>query len=143
MIVSLSCDLKSYGKIPQNLRCFWTQQLPSLPVLSIKMLQADTGREFSASSGRGADEGKFRRAGVACLQRKRTRCEQRGGSARGCLRIAVAAVASLPVLPAFAQDFIVGIPGNETLIIRGPALQSADWFNLWAPGGGGTNVNGW
>jgi peptide/nickel transport system substrate-binding protein len=56
-------------------------------------------------------------------------------------RIAMVAVASLLTLPAFAQDFIAGIPRNEALIIQGPTAQNADWFNLWAPGGG-ANVNG-
>ncbi len=40
------------------------------------------------------------------------------------------------LLPATAQEFIAGIPRNETLIIQGPAAQNAEWFNLWAPGGG-------
>ncbi|KQW77749.1 peptide ABC transporter [Devosia sp. Root413D1] len=52
--------------------------------------------------------------------------------------IAVAAVASLLALPALAQDFIAGIPRNEALIIQGPTAQNADWFNIWAPGGGAT-----
>ncbi|UJW85380.1 ABC transporter substrate-binding protein [Devosia sp. SL43] len=56
-------------------------------------------------------------------------------------KIALAAVASLLALPAFAQDFIAGIPRNEALIIQGPTAQNADWFNLWAPGGG-ASVNG-
>jgi peptide/nickel transport system substrate-binding protein len=56
-------------------------------------------------------------------------------------KIAIAAVASLLALPAFAQDFIAGIPRNEALIIQGPTAQNADWFNVWAPGGG-SNVNG-
>ena len=56
-------------------------------------------------------------------------------------KIALAAVASLLVLPALAQDFIAGIPRNEALIIQGPTAQNADWFNLWAPGGG-ANANG-
>ena len=56
-------------------------------------------------------------------------------------KIALAAVASLLALPAFGQDFIAGIPRNEALIIQGPTAQNADWFNLWAPGGG-SNVNG-
>ena len=43
------------------------------------------------------------------------------------------------VLPAAAQDFIAGIPRNEALIIQGPPAQNADWFNLWAPGGGANN----
>lgn len=38
--------------------------------------------------------------------------------------------------PAVAQEFISGLPRNETLIIQGPEAQNADWFNLWAPGGG-------
>jgi len=38
--------------------------------------------------------------------------------------------------PLAAQDFIAGLPREETLIIQGPAAQNADWFNLWAPGGG-------
>ncbi|SEQ29467.1 peptide/nickel transport system substrate-binding protein [Devosia sp. YR412] len=56
-------------------------------------------------------------------------------------KIALAAVASLLALPALGQDFIAGIPRNEALIIQGPTAQNADWFNLWAPGGG-ANVNG-
>ena len=43
------------------------------------------------------------------------------------------------VLPAAAQEFIAGIPRNEALIIQGPPAQNADWFNLWAPGGGANN----
>lgn len=43
--------------------------------------------------------------------------------------------------PALAQDFIAGLPREETLIIQGPPAQNADWFNLWAPGGG-ANPNG-
>ena len=39
------------------------------------------------------------------------------------------------------QDFIAGIPRYEALIIQGPTAQNADWFNLWAPGGG-ASVNG-
>ncbi|SHJ25170.1 ABC transporter substrate-binding protein [Wenxinia saemankumensis] len=38
--------------------------------------------------------------------------------------------------PLAAQDFIAGLPREDTLIIQGPAAQNADWFNLWAPGGG-------
>ena len=46
-------------------------------------------------------------------------------------------------MPAFAQDFIAGIPRNEALIIQGTPAQNADWFNVWAAGGGGAaNVNG-
>jgi peptide/nickel transport system substrate-binding protein len=50
--------------------------------------------------------------------------------------VATSLMASFPVLPALAQDFIAGIPRNETLIIQGGAAQNADWFNLWAAGGG-------
>ncbi|MDB5613193.1 MAG: peptide transporter [Devosia sp.] len=56
-------------------------------------------------------------------------------------KIALAAVASLLALPAVGQDFIAGIPRNEALIIQGPTAQNADWFNVWAPGGG-ASVNG-
>ncbi|GLQ10424.1 peptide ABC transporter substrate-binding protein [Devosia yakushimensis] len=56
-------------------------------------------------------------------------------------KIAIAAVASMLALPALAQDFIAGIPRNEALIVQGPTAQNADWFNIWAPGGG-SNVNG-
>ncbi|KFC71300.1 Peptide ABC transporter, periplasmic peptide-binding protein [Devosia sp. LC5] len=56
-------------------------------------------------------------------------------------KIAIAAVASMLALPALAQDFIAGIPRNEALIIQGPTAQNADWFNIWAPGGG-SNTNG-
>lgn len=56
-------------------------------------------------------------------------------------KIAVAAIASLLALPAVGQEFIAGIPRNETLIVQGPTAQNADWFNVWAPGGG-SNVNG-
>lgn len=57
-------------------------------------------------------------------------------------RIVAAAAALLALaLPAAAQDFVAGIPRNETLIIQGPASQNAEWFNLWAPGGG-ANANG-
>lgn len=54
------------------------------------------------------------------------------------LRNLAAAVAGALVLavPALAQDFIAGLPRSETLIIQGPGAQNADWFNLWAPGGG-------
>ena len=51
-------------------------------------------------------------------------------------RLALAAAVALAALPAMAQDFIAGIPRNETLILQGPGAQNADWFNLWAPGGG-------
>jgi peptide/nickel transport system substrate-binding protein len=51
-------------------------------------------------------------------------------------KVALAVALSLLALPAMAQDFIAGIPRNEALIIQGPAAQNADWFNLWAPGGG-------
>lgn len=52
--------------------------------------------------------------------------------------LAIAAMA----MPVAAQDFIAGIPRNEALIIQGPAAQNAEWFNLWAPGGGAsTNGN--
>jgi peptide/nickel transport system substrate-binding protein len=47
--------------------------------------------------------------------------------------------AALMVLPVAAQEFIAGIPRSETLIIQGPAAQNAEWFNLWAPGGGASN----
>jgi peptide/nickel transport system substrate-binding protein len=43
------------------------------------------------------------------------------------------------IVPVAAQDFIAGIPRNEALIIQGPAAQNAEWFNLWAPGGGASN----
>src|SRR6185312_8140089 len=56
-------------------------------------------------------------------------------------KIALVAVASLLALPAVGQDFIAGIPRNEALIVQGPTAQNADWFNLWAPGGG-ASVNG-
>ena len=56
-------------------------------------------------------------------------------------KIAMAAVASLLALPVVGQDFIAGIPRNEALIIQGPTAQNADWFNVWAPGGG-ASVNG-
>lgn len=51
-------------------------------------------------------------------------------------KFALAAALSLLALPALAQDFISGIPRHEALIIQGPAAQNAEWFNLWAPGGG-------
>ncbi|MGO7425024.1 ABC transporter substrate-binding protein, partial [Rhizobium ruizarguesonis] len=58
-------------------------------------------------------------------------------------KYAAIALLSLMALPAFAQDFIAGIPRNETLIIQGTPQQNADWFNLWAPGGGAAaNLNG-
>ena len=56
-------------------------------------------------------------------------------------KLVMAAALSLGALPAFAQDFIAGIPRNEALIIQGPTAQNADWFNLWVAGGG-ANVNG-
>ncbi|GLQ53070.1 ABC transporter substrate-binding protein [Devosia nitrariae] len=46
---------------------------------------------------------------------------------------------AMMALPVAAQDFIADIPRNETLIIQGPASQNAEWFNLWAPGGGASN----
>ena len=56
--------------------------------------------------------------------------------------LAVAAL-SLIALPALAQDFIAGIPREQTLTIQGTPAQNPDWFNVWAPGGGGAaNVNG-
>jgi peptide/nickel transport system substrate-binding protein len=55
--------------------------------------------------------------------------------------LALALAVSFAALPAFAQDFIAGIPRNEALIIEGPTAQNADWFNVWAPGGG-ANTNG-
>ncbi|MGO8074085.1 ABC transporter substrate-binding protein [Rhizobium leguminosarum] len=58
-------------------------------------------------------------------------------------KYAAIALLSLMALPAFAQDFIAGIPRNETLIIQGTPQQNADWFNVWAPGGGAAaNLNG-
>ena len=52
-------------------------------------------------------------------------------------KIAVVVGASLMALPAFAEnEFIAGIPRNQTLILQGPGAQNANWFNLWAPGGG-------
>lgn len=55
----------------------------------------------------------------------------------------VAALSSFTAIPAWAQEFIAGIPRDETLIIQGTPQQNADWFNVWAPGGGGAaNVNG-
>jgi ABC-type transport system substrate-binding protein len=56
-------------------------------------------------------------------------------------KVALAVALSLLALPALAQDFIAGIPRHEALIIQGPTAQNADWFNVWAPGGG-SNVNG-
>ncbi len=53
------------------------------------------------------------------------------------LAAAALAVTAL-VMPVAAQDFIAGIPRNEALIIQGPAAQNAEWFNVWAPGGGST-----
>ncbi len=59
---------------------------------------------------------------------------------RRLLAAAIGALAS--ATPVFAQNFIAGIPRDETLIIQGPPAQNADWFNLWAPGGGaGPNGN--
>jgi peptide/nickel transport system substrate-binding protein len=59
------------------------------------------------------------------------------------IALAAAVMASLLPLPVIAQDFIAGIPRNEALIIQGTPAQNADWFNVWAPGGGGAaNVNG-
>jgi peptide/nickel transport system substrate-binding protein len=55
--------------------------------------------------------------------------------------VALVVAMSLLALPALAQDFIAGIPRNEALIIQGTPAQNADWFNVWAPGGG-SNVNG-
>ena len=52
------------------------------------------------------------------------------------LVLVVASLATSLALPARAQDFIAGIPRNQTLIIQGAAAQNADWFNLWAAGGG-------
>jgi peptide/nickel transport system substrate-binding protein len=56
-------------------------------------------------------------------------------------KLALAVAVSLAALPAVAQDFIAGIPRHEALIIQGPAAQNAEWFNLWAAGGG-ANPNG-
>src|SRR5450432_1506059 len=67
-----------------------------------------------------------------------------GGRGMKLLRKLVLVVASLATslaLSARAQDFIAGIPRNETLIIQGAAAQNADWFNLWAAGGG-VAING-
>src|SRR5690606_3249477 len=58
----------------------------------------------------------------------------------GKLAAAALAIAALAV-PVAAQEFIAGIPRNEALIIQGPAAQNAEWFNLWAPGGG-ASTNG-
>ncbi|MDV3249885.1 ABC transporter substrate-binding protein [Devosia sp. BK] len=55
--------------------------------------------------------------------------------AKVAMPVAIAATA----VPVAAQDFIAGIPRNEALIIQGPAAQNAEWFNLWAPGGGASN----
>jgi peptide/nickel transport system substrate-binding protein len=61
------------------------------------------------------------------------------------LRFSLAITAALPAIvpapSALAQDFVAGIPRNETLIIQGTPAQNADWFNLWAAGGG-LAVNG-
>lgn len=55
-------------------------------------------------------------------------------------KLAAAAFAiATTVMPVAAQDFIAGIPREEALIIQGPAAQNAEWFNLWAPGGGASN----
>src|SRR3954462_2710902 len=69
----------------------------------------------------------------------------RGGRRMKLIRKLVLVIASLatsPTLPASAQDFIAGIPRNQTLIIQGATAQNADWFNLWAAGGGSA-TNGW
>jgi peptide/nickel transport system substrate-binding protein len=50
-------------------------------------------------------------------------------------RLALAVGVALAVLPSVAQEYIAGIPRNETLILQGPGAQNAEWFNLWAPGG--------
>ncbi|GHA18159.1 peptide ABC transporter substrate-binding protein [Devosia pacifica] len=42
-------------------------------------------------------------------------------------------------MPAAAQDFIAGIPREEALIVQGPEKQNADWFNMWASGGGASH----
>ena len=55
-------------------------------------------------------------------------------------KLVLAAALSLVALPAFAQDFIAGIPRNEALIIQGPTAQNADWFNLWAPAAAPTST---
>jgi peptide/nickel transport system substrate-binding protein len=55
------------------------------------------------------------------------------------MKLVLAAALSLVALPAIAQDFISGIDRKEALIIQGPPAQNAEWFNLWAPGGGASN----
>lgn len=40
-----------------------------------------------------------------------------------------------------AQDFTADIPRDEALIIQGAPAQNADWFNVWAAGGG-ANTSG-
>ena len=55
------------------------------------------------------------------------------------LMLALALVCTAQV--AAAQDFIAGIPRSEALIIQGAPSQNADWFNVWAAGGG-ANTNG-
>jgi peptide/nickel transport system substrate-binding protein len=56
-------------------------------------------------------------------------------------RLAVTIAALALATPTLAQDFVAGIPRHETLIIQGTPAQNADWFNLWAAGGG-LAVNG-
>ena len=57
------------------------------------------------------------------------------------IRKMVAAALGIVILalPAAAQEFVAGIPRDQTLIIQGPPSQNAEWFNLWAPGGGSSN----
>ena len=76
-------------------------------------------------------------------QRRGSSGNAEGGRGMKLIRRFVLAVASLAMwltLPAHAQDFIAGIPRNETLIIQGGAAQNADWFNLWAAGGGSASI---
>lgn len=55
--------------------------------------------------------------------------------------LALAFATLLMAQVARAQDFIAGISRNEALIIQGAPAQNADWFNVWAAGGG-ANTNG-
>jgi peptide/nickel transport system substrate-binding protein len=50
--------------------------------------------------------------------------------------VALGQIAAFATFPAHAQDFVAGIPRNQALIIQGLTSQNADWFNVWAPGGG-------
>ena len=53
-----------------------------------------------------------------------------------CSRASASLPTNIAALGIDEPQRVAGIPRNQTLIIQGATAQNADWFNLWAAGGG-------